>query len=114
MKKNPRNAFILVLTTFDSATRAKKIARILVEEKLAACVNILPRMQSIYVWEEKLCETREHLVLLKTRKALYPKLARRLRELHPYEVPEIISVAIESGLPSYFSWILAQTIGKPR
>lgn len=96
---------LLVLSTFPDAATARRIARQLVEERCAACANILPQIESIYWWEEKVERANETLVLFKTSAARYAALAIRLRQLHPYEVPEIIALPIGEGLPEYLRWI---------
>ena len=100
---------LLVFSTFPDAARARAIGRRLVAERLAACVNLLPGVTSIYVWQGKEEESAETLALIKTRRALYPALEARLRELHPYEVPEIVAVELAGGLPAYLQWLADQT-----
>ena len=100
---------LLVFSTFPDAVRAREVGRVLVAERLAACVNVLPGVTSIYVWQGQQEESAEALALLKTRRALYPALEARLRALHPYEVPEIIAVDLTAGLPAYLQWLAAQT-----
>lgn len=95
----------LVLTTCPNPTAARRLARRLIEEKLAACVNILPIAQSVYCWRGKVESTREWLLLIKSRYADYPRLESRICALHPYELPEIIAVPIARGLAAYLSWI---------
>ncbi len=99
---------LLVFTTFPDAGKAREVGRALVAEKLAACVNVLiAPVASIYTWQGKLEENDETLALIKTTHAAYPKLADRLRALHPYEVPEIIAIEIAAGLPAYLQWLAA-------
>ena len=97
--------YILCLVTIDDLERAAVIARELVERKLAACVNIIPEIRSIYSWKGQVCDEKERLLIVKTRRELFPMLQELVRELHPYEVPEIISFSIEQGLPEYLRWI---------
>jgi len=85
--------------------KAEQLAHFLVEMRLAACVNILPEVRSIYCWEGKICNEAESLLLIKTEQAVYPELERRLRERHPYEIPEIVAIPIERGLPDYLHWV---------
>lgn len=96
---------LLVLSTVPDIELARQIARTLVEERLAACGNILPQVESIYRWQEKVETSNEVLLMLKTTIGRYQALEERLRGLHPYEVPEIICVSLYSGLPAYLTWV---------
>ena len=91
---------------------ARSLAESLVEQKLAACVNILPPMTAIYKWRGKLELGNEHLLLIKTHKECYAALAETIRDQHPYELPEIVAVPIEQGLPEYLQWIAESTVGE--
>ena len=84
---------------------ARRLARAVVEDRLAACVNVLPGMCSVYRWEGDVHEDDEVLLLVKTRRALVPALLARLEELHPYEVPCVLVLPIEDGLASYLRWL---------
>ena len=95
----------IVLTTCPDAGTAGRIARALVEEQLAACVNILPPMHSVYRWKGQVEEAGEQLLLIKCSSARFPALRERLRTLHPYELPEIVAIPILDGLPEYLAWI---------
>jgi periplasmic divalent cation tolerance protein len=95
----------LVLTTAGSREEAQMIARALVERRLAACVNIIPRIQSIYRWKDKVDEAEEWLLVIKTTTAGFARLRTAIAELHSYEVPECICVAIEDGSEQYLRWI---------
>jgi len=99
----------LVLSTIDSHQEAERIAQLLVEERLAACVNIVPKITSIYRWKEALERATEHLMIMKTAEDRLPSLTQRIKELHPYEVPEVIAFSIEEGDPTYLEWILSET-----
>jgi periplasmic divalent cation tolerance protein len=96
----------LVLTTCPNARVARRIARVLVEERLAACVNIVPLAQSVYRWRGKVESAREWLLVIKSRAAAYTALERRLRALHPYELPEVVAVPIAGGYARYLAWIV--------
>ena len=100
-----QNLFQIVLTTCPDAACAERIARALVEEGLAACVNILPPMRSIYRWKGKIEGATEQLLVIKSAVARFPAIRDRLRALHPYELPEIIAVPIVDGLPEYLAWL---------
>jgi periplasmic divalent cation tolerance protein len=95
----------LVLTTTASQEEAQRIANALVERRLAACVNILPKINSIYRWKEKVEEAQEFLLLIKTTESAVEDLSDAIRELHSYEIPECIVVPIESGSEKYLNWI---------
>jgi len=100
---------ILVLTTLPTADGAAEVAKTVVDEKLAACANILPALRSIYRWEGKVQDENEVLVLLKTRQAQYERLEARILELHPYDVPEILAIPIEGGHRTYLDWVASET-----
>jgi periplasmic divalent cation tolerance protein len=100
-----QNLFQLVLTTCPDEACAERIARALVAEGLAACVNILPPMRSIYRWKGKIEDASEQLLVIKSATARFPAIRDRLRALHPYELPEIIAVPIADGLPEYLAWL---------
>ena len=100
-----QNLFQIVLTTCPDEACAERIARTLVEEGLAACVNILPPMRSIYKWKGKIEDATEQLLVVKSTVAHFPAIRDRLRALHPYELPEIIAVPIVDGLPEYLAWL---------
>ena len=97
---------LIVFTTWPDAATAHAAGRALVEEKRAACVNLLPGVKSIYQWKGELEQSNEVLMLAKTPAAGYSALAMRIRELHPYEVPEIIAVPVSIGLPEYLQWVV--------
>lgn len=97
--------YCLVLCTCPEGDEAESLARFLVGENLAACVNILPGVSSVYRWEGELETARECLLLIKTERALYPELEARLRQRHPYQTPEIVALPFERGLPEYLQWI---------
>ncbi len=96
---------ILIFTTTPTKTLAQKIAKILVKEKLAACVNISSPMQSVYSWKNKICSEKEFLLSIKTKKSLFKTVRDKILNLHSYEVPEIIALPITQGSSSYLEWI---------
>ena len=100
---------LLVLTTMPDETSGKQLARQLVSQKLAACVNLLPQMTSIYEWKGVNEEGTEHLLLIKSTSERYPELEMAIRSQHPYELPEIIATPITHGLPDYLNWIVEKT-----
>jgi periplasmic divalent cation tolerance protein len=95
----------IVLSTAGSVEEARKIARELVERRLAACVNIVPQVESIYRWQGKVESAREWLLLIKTTAEQFEKVRDAIRELHLYDLPECIAVAIEDGSPEYLRWL---------
>lgn len=95
----------LILCTCPDAATADKLARALISEKLAACVNILPGISSIYVWQGQVETAQEHLLLIKSHQDRYAAIEATLKSLHPYQLPEIIAVAIERGALDYLKWI---------
>ncbi len=99
--------FLVVLTTWPNAETARAAARKMVEEKLIACANIVPGVESIYRWEGKLETSAEVLLILKTTSSRYAAVQSRIKELHSYEVPEIIALPIAAGLPQYLNWVQA-------
>ncbi|GAB4168134.1 MAG: divalent-cation tolerance protein CutA [Rhodocyclaceae bacterium] len=100
---------LLVLTTLPDREIAEGIARSLIEARLAACVSILAPCQSVYRWEGRIEAAAEVPVLIKTTAERYPALERAICDQHPYELPEILAVAVEKGLPAYLEWVAAET-----
>lgn len=103
--------YILVLSTVPDEIKGKEIARKIVGERLAACVTLSSPCQSFYWWEEKIAEDAEFMLFIKTRVALFPDLEKRLKELHPYTVPEIIGIPIDRGHGPYLEWVEKETKG---
>lgn len=99
----------LVLSTFPDHDTARRIATALVEARLAACVNLVPSVQSIYRWQGKVESADEVLAVVKTTAEMYPQLEARLKELHPYEVPEIVALPTERVLEAYAKWVSEMT-----
>jgi periplasmic divalent cation tolerance protein len=100
---------LLVLTNLPDRTAAEKLAELLIAKKLAACVNILAPCRSVYRWKGAVQHDEEHPMLIKTTAGRYAALEQALRAGHPYELPEIIAVPIERGLPAYLEWVAAET-----
>ena len=96
---------ILILTTTGTRDEAQKIARALVEQQLAACVNILPQIHSIYRWQGKVDEADECLLLIKTVASNFERVRDTIRQLHSYDLPECLSLAIDNGSSEYLNWI---------
>jgi periplasmic divalent cation tolerance protein len=97
---------LLALSTFPDEETARSIVRQLVEANLVACGNIIPQVESIYRWQGKIESGRETLAFFKLTSSRYREFEEKLRSLHPYEVPEIISCKIDRGLPDYLRWVL--------
>jgi periplasmic divalent cation tolerance protein len=99
----------VVLVTLPDEEVATRICRTLVEERLVACGNIIPGVRSIYRWEDEIREESEWLVMLKTSANVLSKLMRRVADLHPYEVPEILALPVASGHTKYLEWVMRST-----
>ena len=98
-------SYIQISTTTETKEQAQKIAKYLVEQKLAACVQITGTIESTYRWKGKVENAQEWLCLIKTRDALYSKVEAAIKKLHPYETPEIIAVPIIKGSKEYLNWL---------
>ena len=96
---------LLAISTFPNAELARRVSRQLVQQKLAACANIGGGVHSIYHWQGKIEEGGETMVFFKTTRDRFHEFARVLKSLHPYEVPEIIALRVEEGLPAYLEWV---------
>ncbi len=96
---------VVILVTTGKLSEAKKIARHLVESKLAACVNILPPIRSMYRWQGKLEDAKEYLLFIKSTRELFSELKAAISKLHSYTTPEIICLPIVEGLPEYLQWV---------
>ncbi len=102
---------LVVLCTASKLKEAEKIAQVLVEERLAACVNLIPHIESRYWWEGRVQAGSEVLLMIKTVKARFKKLEKRILELHSYDVPEILAIPVVLGGKSYLAWLL-KTVGQ--
>ncbi|HET7669313.1 MAG TPA: divalent-cation tolerance protein CutA [Burkholderiales bacterium] len=100
---------LLVLTNLPDRAAAERLADMVIEKQLAACVNILAPCRSVYRWKGAVQHDEEHPMLIKTTVERYPDLEQALRGGHPYELPEIIAVPIERGLPAYLGWVAQET-----
>lgn len=100
---------ILVVTNLPDSASASRLAHQLIEARAAACVNQLAPCTSIYRWQGKIESASEVPLLIKTTRSAYPRLEKLIREAHPYELPEIIAVSVEAGLPAYLGWIDEET-----
>jgi periplasmic divalent cation tolerance protein len=104
-------SFAIVLTTLPAGHDAEQLARTLVEERLVACANVLAPMQSIYRWQGRIEQDEERQVVMKTVTGRVPALRARLRELHPYDVPEFLVVPVLDGSEAYLDWVRDSTAG---
>lgn len=100
---------LLVITNLPERAAAEKLADALIARRVAACVNILAPCRSVYRWQGAVQHEEEHPVLIKTTRAAYAELEALIRAQHPYELPEIIAVPIERGLPAYLDWVAGET-----
>ena len=103
---------LLVYITTPGKEEAKRIAGVLIEENLAACANIIPAVDSLYRWQGELRHSEESLLLLKTRKKAFSRLAERVKEIHPYELPCIVALPLADGLPGFLDWAAGEVVLK--
>ncbi len=96
---------LVIYCTCPDRSSAEKIARHLVEARLAACVNIVPGIISVYQWQGEIESADEHLLLIKSRQDLYPRLEQAIVTQHPYELPEVVAVTMDHALPAYLEWM---------
>ena len=96
---------IVVLSTCSAAAEARKLARHLIDQRLAACVNVLRAVDSFYRWQGKIQEDVEFLLVIKTSRELFPRLRAEWEKIHSYEIPELIAVPIVDGAPNYLNWM---------
>jgi periplasmic divalent cation tolerance protein len=105
----PADAAVVVLTTLANEEEAVTLVRALLDRRLVACGTVLPAGRSLYRWEGQVADEREAVVLLKTRRDRLPELERTFADLHPYRVPELLALPVESGLDRYLGWIDTET-----
>ncbi len=103
------SSYLVVLTTLPNQSEARKISKLLLKKKFAACVNLIGPMESSFWWQGKIDRAREFLLLIKTRRAHFNRLRKFLEKNHPYEVPEIVAFRIAEGNASYLNWIKKST-----
>lgn len=101
--------FVVVFSTFPGPEQAAEVARVLVDERLCACVNVVPAVRSIYRWQGAVHDDAEALAIFKTTTERLPALRDRLAALHPYEVPEILALPVADGHAPYLAWLAAET-----
>ena len=106
----PTDDYIMVLTTCNSSETSSLIAETLISNKLAACVNIIKGVESVYQWQGKIEHDKEILLIIKTRESLFSQVEQSIQELQSYELPEIIAVPIKTGEKNYLNWIQSATL----
>jgi len=102
-------SYCVIITNVSTIEEAKKIANGLVENKLAACTNIIPGVTSVYFWKDEVCEDNEQMLVIKTRRELFEQVRDFITENHSYELPEVIMLPIEAGSEAYLNWIKENT-----
>ena len=106
--------FVLIYLTFANQGEARRLTKVLLQERLVACVNIVGPISSRYWWQGRLTTSREVLVLAKTRATLAPAVIRKVKTLHSYDVPCVVTLPISKGNPAFLKWIAAETKNKSR
>lgn len=106
------HAMIVIFCTCPDDRTARQLAAGLVENHLAACVNVLPGIRSIYRWQDTVQDDGESLLVIKTGREGYPALEKWLTGAHPYDLPEIVALPVEAGLPAYLDWVVQETSGR--
>ena len=107
-------AYLVVLTTTSSLSESRRLARIVLEEKLAACVSVSGPVMSSYRWKGKVQQSREHLLMIKTVRKLFPLLEKTIKKNHSYKVPEILALPVVAGNKAYLKWLSKETLGVRR
>ncbi|OFV83251.1 MAG: hypothetical protein A2Y78_06845 [Acidobacteria bacterium RBG_13_68_16] len=103
----------VVLTSVGTEQQAVEISEELVARRLATCINIVPCLRSIYRWKGKVCEDSEYLLVIKTRRALFGAVSEAIRELHSYELPEVLEFPVAAAEPNFHAWVVAMATGVP-
>eukprot|EP00200_Dunaliella_tertiolecta_P003429 CAMPEP_0202339062 /NCGR_PEP_ID=MMETSP1126-20121109/1089_1 /ASSEMBLY_ACC=CAM_ASM_000457 /TAXON_ID=3047 /ORGANISM="Dunaliella tertiolecta, Strain CCMP1320" /LENGTH=124 /DNA_ID=CAMNT_0048929567 /DNA_START=477 /DNA_END=851 /DNA_ORIENTATION=+ len=106
---NPGLGVMIAYVTCGNQESANKLSDQLIEANLAACVNIVPGLTSVYKWEGKVEHDQELLLIIKTKESLMPELTEFVKKNHPYDEPEVIGLPVQAGSPSYLSWVLSNT-----
>jgi periplasmic divalent cation tolerance protein len=105
--------YLLILSTCPDKETAIRVANTLVSKRLAACVNILPKLTSVYHWQGQIEASEEHLLLIKSTRTAYDEVESAICETHPYELPEVVAVPLIAGLESYLAWIGDNVVTNP-
>lgn len=101
--------FIVIYCTVPNKAEGKKIAKALIQDNLVACVNLIDKIESVFSWDGEMCEEKEALMMIKTKKALFDKISAMIKDLHSYNVPEIIALPIIEADETYLKWIAHET-----
>ncbi len=101
---------LIVLSTCEHQKQAEEIAKSLIENRLAACIQVLPHLVSFYRWKDTVKQANEVQLVIKTRRSLFDALCTQLKTVHPYEIPEIIAIPVENGSTDYLSWLYDETM----
>jgi len=109
LNMNKQNEYIFVITTVPDEKTADKVALQVVESRLAACVSVSSPVSSFYWWEKKITQDKEFMLFIKTQRSHYPALEKKIKEIHPYQVPEIIALPVVWGFSEYLKWIDQET-----
>ncbi len=100
---------LVILCTFPELSQARQVGTVLVEKQLAACVNIIPGLESLFRWEGKVCRETEVMAVIKTGRDCFSALKEALVELHPYDVPEVLALPVAGGAEAYMDWVREET-----
>lgn len=107
-----KSEIIIVFVTVPGLREGSRISKAILTSRLAACVNVIPGVQSIYKWKGKIVQEKEAMLVLKTTRLRYRKLEQKIKELHPYEVPEVIAIPLICGSPQYVEWVTREVANK--
>jgi periplasmic divalent cation tolerance protein len=109
LSKEPATQILVIMVTAANQKEAVKIGKVVVKARLAACVNIIPAIQSIYRWKGKVLKSEEVLLIFKSTKARYAVLEKAIKATHTYDTPEIIALPVKKGIPQYIRWVCSET-----
>lgn len=107
-----KNKIIIIFVTVPDQKEGRRISKEILTSRLAACVNIIPGIQSMYQWKGKIVQEKEAMLVLKTTRSRYRKLEQKIKQLHSYEVPEVIAIPIIYGSPQYIEWVAKEVLDK--
>ncbi|SPP65036.1 divalent-cation tolerance protein CutA [Nitrospira lenta] len=107
-----KNKIIIIFVTVHDQKEGRRISKEILTSRLAACVNIIPGIQSMYQWKGKIVQEKEAMLVLKTTRSRYRKLEQKIKQLHSYEVPEVIAIPLICGSPQYIEWVAKEVLDK--